>query len=72
MKTPDISSDATLHATPEDNTARQASFFIFAFGMLILTLSFLSSCNTTRGFGRDMQHVGSTIERQATKVQSGR
>ncbi|MES2508011.1 MAG: entericidin A/B family lipoprotein [Verrucomicrobiota bacterium] len=40
--------------------------------MLILTLSFLSSCNTTRGFGRDMQNVGNSIERQAAKVQSGR
>lgn len=72
MKTPDLSPDAPLHTSSEDNTAQQASFFIFAFGMLILTLSFLSSCNTTRGIGRDMQHVGSTIERQAAKVQSGR
>ncbi|MBB5039916.1 entericidin A/B family lipoprotein [Prosthecobacter dejongeii] len=72
MKTTDISHEIASKADHEEATARHASFFIFSLGMLILTLSFLSSCNTTRGFGRDVQKVGSTIERQAVKVQSGR
>nr|WP_139373016.1 entericidin A/B family lipoprotein [Prosthecobacter debontii] len=38
--------------------------------MLILTTSFLSSCNTTRGLGRDVQKVGNTIERGADRVQA--
>lgn len=67
MKTNDISAPATQ----EETTAKKLGYFIFAFGMFILTLSFLSSCNTTRGFGRDVQKVGTQIERGANKVQSG-
>ncbi|MEL4013154.1 entericidin A/B family lipoprotein [Dryocola sp. LX212] len=29
--------------------------------------SFLSGCNTTRGFGEDLQHLGGSIERAANK-----
>lgn len=72
MKTSDTSAPAAAAASADENTARRMGYFFFAFGMFILTLSFLTSCNTTRGFGRDVQHVGHSIERQATKVQSGR
>ncbi|TDU66561.1 putative small secreted protein [Prosthecobacter fusiformis] len=64
-------SDSLNEATREETTARKLGYFIFAFGMFVLTLSFLSSCNTTRGLGRDVQKVGNTIETQAAKVQSG-
>lgn len=67
MKTNDISAPAAQ----EETTAKKLGYFVFAFGMFILTLSFLSSCNTTRGFGRDVQKVGNEIERGANKVQSG-
>lgn len=56
--------------TQEETIAKKLACFIFVFGMLILTTSFLSSCNTTRGFGRDVQKVGNTIEREANRVQS--
>lgn len=58
-------------ATSEETTARSLGYFIFVFGMFVLTLSFLSSCNTTRGFGRDVQKVGNRIENRAAQVQSG-
>ncbi|MEN3942223.1 entericidin A/B family lipoprotein [Prosthecobacter sp. SYSU 5D2] len=61
-----------FNAGGEENTARNLGYFIFVFGMFILTMSFLSSCNTTRGFGRDVQKVGNTIEQEAARVQSGR
>jgi len=57
--------------THEVTTTRNVGYFALVFGLAVLTLSFLSSCNTTRGFGRDVQKVGSKIERQAAKVQSG-
>lgn len=72
MNSTDTSSNIAVSVAPEETTAKKLGYFIFAFGMLVLTLSFLSSCNTTRGFGRDVQKVGSGIERQAAKVQSGR
>lgn len=34
-------------------------------GFVLLTLA---SCNTTRGFGRDLQKVGTKIERAADRV----
>ena len=70
MNTPD-SLDTAIEATSEETTARKLGYFIFVLGMFVLTMSFLSSCNTTRGLGRDVQKVGSTIEQQAAKVQSG-
>ena len=60
-----------IETTQEETIARKLGYFIFGFGMFILTLSFLSSCNTTRGLGRDVQKVGSTIEQQAAAVQQG-
>jgi len=60
-----------IEATQEETFARKLGYFIFAFGMFILTMSFLSSCNTTRGLGRDVQKVGNTIEQQAAAVQNG-
>lgn len=62
---------AEAPADSEENLARKLGFFIFTFGMVILMISALSSCNTTRGFGRDVQHVGNNIERTAYRVQSG-
>ncbi|WP_314142762.1 entericidin A/B family lipoprotein [Buttiauxella noackiae] len=37
--------------------------------VLFITLltSFLSGCNTTRGFGEDLKHLGGSIERAANK-----
>lgn len=60
-----------IETTQEETIARKLGYFIFAFGMFILTMSFLSSCNTTRGLGRDVQKVGTTIEQQAAAVQRG-
>ncbi|WP_435946437.1 entericidin A/B family lipoprotein [Dryocola sp. BD586] len=38
---------------------------------LLLTVAFLatllSGCNTTRGFGEDLQHLGGAIERATNK-----
>ena len=52
----------------EEAFARNVGYFTLIFGLLILTLSFLSSCNTTRGFGRDVQKVGSKIETTANRA----
>ncbi len=32
---------------------------------------FLTSCSTTKGFGRDLQKVGGKIENKADQVQRG-
>lgn len=53
-------------AIQDEVVARGVGWFVLVFGLAILTLSSLSSCNTTRGFGRDVQKVGNTIERTAT------
>lgn len=50
----------------DETVAHGVGWFILVIGMTILTLSSLSSCNTTRGFGRDVQKVGNKIERVAT------
>ncbi len=52
-------------AIQDEVVARGVGWFVLVFGLVILTLSSLSSCNTTRGFGRDVQKVGSKIERTA-------
>lgn len=70
MNISDTSTHLVTSVTREEKTAKRLGFFIFAFGMAILTLSFLSSCNTTRGFGRDVQKVGNKIEKEADRVQS--
>lgn len=71
MNISDTSPHLATSVTREEKTAKRLGYFIFAFGMAILTLSFLTSCNTTRGFGRDVQKVGSKIEREAARVQNG-
>jgi len=53
----------------QEAKTHKIGYFLLTFSFVILTLSFLSSCNTTRGLGRDVQTVGNTIERQAAKVQ---
>lgn len=58
-----------MNTTTEEHTARNVGYFTLVLGFMILTLSCLSSCNTTRGLGRDVQHAGSHIEDGATKVQ---
>jgi entericidin A len=58
-----------MNTNIEEKTARNVGYFTLILGFTILTLSFLSSCNTTRGFGRDVQHVGGHIESGANKVQ---
>lgn len=70
MKTIPQSPASASAAIQEDTVAKKLACFIFVFGMLILTTSFLSSCNTTRGLGRDVQKVGNSIERGADRVQS--
>lgn len=71
MKTNTEYTGENFKENSNETTARNLGYFIFSFGMLILTLSFLSSCNTTRGFGRDVQKVGNRIEHRAAQVQSG-
>lgn len=44
---------------------RAASALLAAAGVL------LSSCSTTKGFGRDLQKVGNKIENKADEVQHG-
>lgn len=37
---------------------------LFAFLLiLLLSLTLLSGCNTARGFGQDVQHLGGAIQR---------
>ncbi len=61
-----------MNTHTEETTSRNVGYFTLLFGFAILTISFLSSCNTTRGLGRDVQKVGNTIERTAYKVQTSR
>jgi entericidin A len=42
---------------------RMAKYFLF----IALLATFLSGCNTTRGFGEDLQHLGGAIERATNK-----
>lgn len=53
-------------AIQDEAVNRSVGWFVLVFGLAILTLSSLSSCNTTRGFGRDVQKVGNKIQRAAT------
>lgn len=50
----------------DEAVARGVGWFILVFGLSILMLSSLASCNTTRGLGRDVQKVGNRIERVAS------
>lgn len=38
---------------------------IMMVGVLLTTLGMLSACGTVNGFGRDVTHVGHTIQRAA-------
>lgn len=60
------SSPSSGPAIQDEAVNRSVGWFVLVFGLAILTLSTLSSCNTTRGFGRDVQKVGNTIERTAS------
>lgn len=43
-----------------------------ALAMLLAAVGlFLTSCSTTKGFGRDLQKVGGKIENKADQVQRG-
>lgn len=42
---------------------RLAKHFLF----IALLTTFLTGCNTTRGFGEDLKHLGGSIERAANK-----
>lgn len=54
---------------PQDEVInRSVGYFTLLFGFAILVISFLSSCHTTRGFGRDVQKVGSKIETAAART----
>lgn len=53
-------------AHQDEAIARNVGYFTLIFGFVILTMSFLSSCNTTRGLGRDVQKVGNKIESAAS------
>ena len=58
-----------MNTKTEEVIARRVGFFTLILGIMILTTSFLSSCNTTRGLGRDVQKAGSKIEEGANRVQ---
>lgn len=66
MKTPETPLPAN-----DETVAHKTGLFVLMLGMLVLSLSFLSSCNTTRGLGRDVQKAGTAIEREANRVQYG-
>lgn len=34
---------------------------------LVLAISYLTACKTTRGLGRDIQHLGAKIEEEAAE-----
>ncbi|WP_146850277.1 entericidin A/B family lipoprotein [Brevifollis gellanilyticus] len=53
-------------AAQDEVISRNVGYFTLILGFVVLTLSFLSSCNTTRGFGRDVQRVGHKIEATAS------
>ncbi|MFC5454734.1 entericidin A/B family lipoprotein [Prosthecobacter fluviatilis] len=52
----------------DESIARSTGLSIIAISLLLLALSLLSSCNTTRGFGRDVEKVGSKIEHAAARA----
>lgn len=52
----------------DESIARGTGLSIIAISVLLMALSLLSSCNTTRGFGRDVETVGSKIEHAANKA----
>ncbi|HYF37068.1 MAG TPA: entericidin A/B family lipoprotein [Prosthecobacter sp.] len=58
-----------MNTNTEEIIARRVGFFTLILGLMVLATSFLSSCNTTRGFGRDVQRAGDRIEEGATRVQ---
>jgi predicted small secreted protein len=58
-----------MNTKTEELIARRVGFFTLILGTVVLTTSFLSSCNTTRGFGRDVQRAGGHIEEGANRVQ---
>jgi len=60
------SPSTTGPAIQDEAVNRSVGWFVLVMGLAILTVSSLSSCNTTRGFGRDVQKVGNKIQRAAT------
>ena len=58
-----------MNTNTEEKTARRVSFLTLILGLLVLSFSALTGCNTTRGFGRDVQKAGSEIEEGAAHVQ---
>lgn len=49
-----------------------ANFFRTVFAVLAAAaVATLSSCSTTKGFGEDLQKVGSKIEHKSEEVQRG-
>jgi predicted small secreted protein len=42
-----------------------SSVLILAFGLLLAFV--MSSCQTTKGFGRDMEDAGKSIQKEASK-----
>ena len=50
------------------NTLHTALRLLLVTTIFGLLGSSLSSCRTTRGFGQDLQHLGSKIERKASQV----
>ncbi len=61
--------NATPQTSNDEVTARSVGYITLILGFAILTTSILSSCNTTRGFGRDVKKVGSQIEKGANHVE---
>lgn len=52
----------------DEAVACSTGMLVIAISILLTALSLLSSCNTTRGFGRDVETVGSKIEHAAARV----
>ncbi len=46
-------------------------FLLFLAGIGLFASLALSSCNTTRGFGQDLQKLGSEIEQGSNEVYRG-
>ncbi|MET3107838.1 entericidin A [Oxalobacteraceae bacterium GrIS 2.11] len=42
---------------------KKLSFFV----LLITAMNFLAGCNTVEGFGKDVKHVGQSMESAAAK-----
>lgn len=59
-----------ISSLPNEDEAinRGIAYFTVVIGLTLMMLGTLSSCNTTRGFGRDVERVGEHIEHAANRA----